>query len=76
MVNFVSFPLKGEGKGRGSLCTIPIAFSPALPYNSTITRKEKPKMMVRNAMMTCLSMCCMGMVCCACFDRHTASHTA
>ncbi len=33
-------------------------------------------MIARNAMMTCLSMCCMGMVCCVCFDRHTASHTA
>ena len=33
-------------------------------------------MIVRNAMSMCLSMCCMGMVCCACFDHHTASHTA
>ena len=33
-------------------------------------------MIARNAMMKCQSMCCMGMVCCACFDRHTASHTA
>ncbi len=33
-------------------------------------------MIVRNAMNKCLSMCCMGMVCCACFDLHTASRTA
>ena len=33
-------------------------------------------MIVRTAMMNCMSMCCMGMVCCAMKDHHTASFAA